>query len=155
MVDYKDGKIYKISSGLTDRIYIGSTTKPIEKRFKQHQNAYKCGCNRLAELLMDDDAEIHLVESFPCDNRIDLIKREQHHLELNRLNVINMNKAYTPLKGLAYSKDYHQQNKNSIHIRKRNKVFCPCCACTISSSGKAKHCKSEKHKVCYQKQIQD
>ena len=40
-MDYKNGKIYKIVSDLTDKIYIGSTTQPLYKRHSKHKGNYK------------------------------------------------------------------------------------------------------------------
>ena len=36
-MDYTNGKIYVMRSNKTDKIYIGSTTQPLFKRFFQHK----------------------------------------------------------------------------------------------------------------------
>ena len=41
MTDYSKGKIYKITCNETDRCYIGSTTKTLTKRIKQHKHNHK------------------------------------------------------------------------------------------------------------------
>ena len=42
MVNYKNGKIYKIECGITGMVYIGSTTKEtVAQRLSEHVSKYK------------------------------------------------------------------------------------------------------------------
>lgn len=34
------GSIYKITNTINNKVYIGQTIKPVEKRFQQHKNNY-------------------------------------------------------------------------------------------------------------------
>ena len=44
MVDYQNGKIYKIVSDNCDLVYIGSTTEyKLEDRLKGHVSKFECG----------------------------------------------------------------------------------------------------------------
>lgn len=44
MIDYKLGKIYKIISNYTNKIYIGNTClKSLYLRLKEHKKSYKNG----------------------------------------------------------------------------------------------------------------
>jgi predicted GIY-YIG superfamily endonuclease len=40
MPNYQNGKIYKICSSLTDKIYIGSTTNYLVRRMSDHRSKY-------------------------------------------------------------------------------------------------------------------
>ena len=41
MVDYGNGKVYKIVCNNTGKVYIGSTTQPLSKRLVAHRLDYK------------------------------------------------------------------------------------------------------------------
>ena len=41
MVNYGDGKIYKIVSNQTDQVYFGSTTNSLARRISEHRAKYK------------------------------------------------------------------------------------------------------------------
>ena len=45
MVNYSNGKIYKIVSNNTDKIYIGSTTVKLAVRKARHIQSIKEGCD--------------------------------------------------------------------------------------------------------------
>ena len=84
MVNYSNGKIYKIFSHNSPKIYIGSTAKPyLSTRLAQHVFQHKYflnGASRIymtSYLVMDyGDFHIELVESFPCKSRDELSARE-------------------------------------------------------------------------------
>ena len=78
MPDYKNGKIYQIWSPNTDKVYIGSTTQPLHKRFYEHKSKvtkpdhYRASC----EVIKAGDAKIELIEEYPCENKMELERRE-------------------------------------------------------------------------------
>lgn len=86
MVNYKEGKIYKIISPTINKIYIGSTClKYLSKRMGQHKSAFnhpeknfKCSS---WDMFKNNDAKIILLEKFPCDSRDELNAREQHWID--------------------------------------------------------------------------
>ena len=41
MPDYQNGKIYMLTTQKNCKIYIGSTTQPLRKRFLKHQSTYR------------------------------------------------------------------------------------------------------------------
>ena len=45
MPNYSEGKIYAIRSHQTDRVYVGSTTQPLSKRFYEHKTGYQSYLN--------------------------------------------------------------------------------------------------------------
>jgi len=81
MGDYKNGKIYAIKSPQTDKIYIGSTTQSLNRRWHNHRND-NYNPNReekrcTSKKIMDhEDAYIELLEAFPCNTKQELNKRE-------------------------------------------------------------------------------
>ena len=88
MVNYQQGKIYKIvANGLT---YIGSTCEPtLARRLAQHKGSYKSwlrGNKKTTyvtsfRVLYEDNPEITLIESYPCNCKDELIARERHYIE--------------------------------------------------------------------------
>ena len=45
MVNYQNGKIYKIIDYTNDNIYIGSTCEKLCRRIQKHKASYKCYLN--------------------------------------------------------------------------------------------------------------
>ncbi len=92
-MDYNNGKIYKIVSNQTDKVYYGSTCSPLFKRLYQHKVNYKSYqngkyCNTTSfEIVKYDDCEIILVEKFPCESKEELYARERYYIENN--NCVN------------------------------------------------------------------
>ncbi|ARF11975.1 hypothetical protein Klosneuvirus_3_110 [Klosneuvirus KNV1] len=103
MVNYQNGKIYKIVSNQTIEVYVGSTTDELKSRFSGHKSAYKQYQNKKThyvssfELMKYDDASIILIENYPCDSKQELHKKEQDCKNntpncINKYNAISNNK---------------------------------------------------------------
>jgi hypothetical protein len=83
----ESGKIYKIVSNKTDKIYIGSTIKTIKERLDSHEESYinwinsdfKLGYISSFEILKYGDYKIFLIEEYPCSSYSELFKREGHY----------------------------------------------------------------------------
>lgn len=122
-INYQEGKIYKIVSFSTDKIYIGSTTMELAKRLWHHQNDYKqfsLGKKKYIstskEVLENEDATIYLIEKYPCNNKEELLAREGYYIEtLECVNRINPNGKWTKEK----AKKYYEDNKEQIAIKKK------------------------------------
>ena len=97
MKDYQRGKIYKIYSSHTDQVYIGSTVEPyISNRFSSHRCGYKTWLNggqkkwvwekkpycSSYEIIKYGDAQIELVENYPCNLLTELIRREIYYIHM-------------------------------------------------------------------------
>lgn len=117
---YQRGKIYKITSDLTDKIYIGSTCAPtLAHRLAQHKYKYKLylkdGLHPVGTyiLLQLGPVEITLLETYPCNSMDELTSREKYHIQqnldyvLNKYLVSNISKS-------EYSRNYYQLNKEKI-----------------------------------------
>lgn len=92
-MSYHTGKIYKIVSKQTDKIYIGSTRQILKERFNNHKkyyNAYiltnKAECSSIY-LLKYEDCEIVLIELYPCETRLELYRREGE-IQIENINII-------------------------------------------------------------------
>jgi hypothetical protein len=83
MTNYTNGKIYKICGG--DEVYIGSTCKPLSRRFTCHKSKYNNKCSTstsryLFETYGVENCTIELIENFPCDSKKDLFEREGYYI---------------------------------------------------------------------------
>ena len=81
MVDYGNGKIYKLRSLNTEEFYIGSTTQTLCKIMSKHKcdaHTSKRPCRLYITMneLGIDNFRIELVELFPCGSKDELRKRE-------------------------------------------------------------------------------
>ena len=128
MPDYSQGKIYKLVSSQTDKMYIGSTTKSLKERFSEHKSSYQRynnnECNQYYssfKLLKYDDCKIELLENYNCDSKEELLFRERYYIE-NTENSINEN---SPIKldeeHIQDKKLYYLYNKEDL-LNKR-KVY--------------------------------
>ena len=103
MVNYQDAKIYKlVGGGLT---YYGSTCNELYKRLWSHKSNFnKCK----SKLLFDsgDKVEIILIEKYPCNDKMELHKRERYYIENN--DCIN---KFIPTRT---DKEYREDNKDKI-----------------------------------------
>ena len=122
MTNYQQGKIYKIISPHTDKIYIGSTCKEYlsqrlaghKNHFKLYQKTGKGGNLGSYELLQLGDVEIILIESYPCNTKDELTARERHWYDLNKVLAVN---KYKP--SITYEEKL--KNHKELHIQNRDK----------------------------------
>ena len=86
VVDYSNGKIYKICSSQTEEIYVGSTTQKLYDRMSSHKRSYKCFINGKApystalEILKYDDCFVVLIENCDVKDKENLHKRECYYI---------------------------------------------------------------------------
>lgn len=78
MAFYIHGKIYALRSNQTEKVYIGSTTKRyLSSRLAEHKGDYKRFASVSSrEITKYPDCYIELLESYPCDTRKELNRRE-------------------------------------------------------------------------------
>ena len=112
---YDNAKIYKITSPHTDKIYIGSTTRPLNQRMHQHEyefkkNNYNCSSRLIFEY---GKCKIVLVEDYPCNNKYELEKKESSYMK--SANVVNIRKI------AGFSKNKEQVRKASKIYRDKHK----------------------------------
>ena len=90
MVNYQNGKIYKLYSPSKNLTYIGSTTQILCKRLAEHLQKYKeynndnTKTNTTAFLVLEcEDYKIELLEEYACNNRQQLEKKEGEYIKNN------------------------------------------------------------------------
>lgn len=111
MLDYAQGKIYKLVNNVDDEIYVGSTVNLLRYRKKQHKyksltwpdrNVYK----HLNEIGWDN-VEIILIEYWECKDKCELESRERYWIELLKPS---LNKCIPT----RTHKEYYEQNRSNI-----------------------------------------
>lgn len=144
---YQNGKIYKLVNTVDDKIYVGSTSMPLSKRKSNHKADAKTRTSYVYQHLNGigwGNVRIIQIEEFKCDNKQQLLTREQHYIdelkpELNRQSAIadcphgRQQSRCIPCNGVGIC--VHNRRKNqciecmglSICIHKRQKIRCiPC-----------------------------
>ena len=114
MVNYSEGKIYKIVSDLTDEMYIGSTTeKYLSSRLNGHKYQYRLGINntKSGDILKYPDARIVLIENFGCSTQNGLEAREYFQIKEHIKQNINVVNKHMPTRT---QKEYYEDNKEAI-----------------------------------------
>ena len=97
MVNYKQGKIYKIECNVTGLIYIGSTCKKkLSGRMTEHRSKYKKYLNGESNyyssfiVMENKDYDIILIEDYPCKSKDQLFARERYYT--NEIECVNIHK---------------------------------------------------------------
>jgi hypothetical protein len=118
---YQHGKIYKISSSQTDKIYVGSTYQQLCQRISNHRRNYRDwlvdGKNFISsyEILKYPDAKIILIEKYPCNDKDELHAREEYHRLQNKdicVNIVACFQTYEEKK--EKWKKYAEEHRDQI-----------------------------------------
>tara|TARA_R110000765_G_scaffold257224_1_gene357514 strand:- start:10 stop:492 length:483 start_codon:yes stop_codon:yes gene_type:complete len=153
MVNYQNGKIYKIVSDNTDKIYIGSTTQRlISMRLSSHVRDFNAGkLLSSRHILKYGNYSVCLVELFPCNSVDELNQRERHYIEtldcVNKCIPGRTKQEYTEdnkEKIIASKRQYYKDNKEKITKRALQSINCEC-GITYTFSNKSRHYKSQRH----------
>jgi len=117
MVNYQNGKIYKIESHIGNKIYIGSTTKQyLSQRMDKHRSNYKywqankkCFLTsfNVFEEYGVENCNIILIESFPCNSKDELLAREAHFIK-----TLNCENKVVPQQTAS---EYYENNKEKMN----------------------------------------
>jgi len=158
MVNYANGKIYKIVNNIDDEIYVGSTCNPLYKRKGGHKSN---GINKYSQQFNYkhwnrigwDNIDIVLIENYPCASKDELHRRERYWIEnlkpsLNKrvptrtMNEYYYDNRYTKLEyakeqrkiNTEYNKEYHKiyqtENKEKLqNDRQEYKTIYIMCDC--------------------------
>ena len=146
MIDYGNGKIYKIWHEDTDMVYYGSTAMELSVRMSIHRAMYKrfnpelppskynpqCSSHVLFDMFGPFECKMDLIEDYPCKSDEELRMREQFYLDNNEC--INKNKAYVSpeqrkeqwrLRAAEYYKHNKvQKNKDCMKRYYQKKLIC-------------------------------
>ena len=113
MVNYQNGKIYKIESIEGKCMYIGSTCQKLSMRLAQHRREMKTNSYCTSrKVLKYEDAKIYLIELHPCNIREELLRKEGEYIKI--LDCVNKNVAGRT------SKEYQIDNKEKLKIIHKN-----------------------------------
>lgn len=172
MVNYENGKIYKITSPNTDKVYIGSTCIDLDKRLRRHINDYKIykeGKRRYItsfEIIKENDCEITLLENvnsnnkkqlslmerkyideIECVNKFKPLRNKKEWREANKEKIKLREKKYRKenrAKRKIYEQEYNRKNKEKINARVSEKITCDC-GTVMRRDSKSKHMRSKIH----------
>ena len=164
------GRIYKITSSNTDKIYIGSTTKKLTERLLGHEYNYKKFKNgkmnnvKSFEILEKKHYKIQLLEKIEYETKRELLEREGYYIRKYRDICVNKCVAGRTLeqyyrdnadKLREASKQYRIDNTDKIEQYKKDnmvkikeqrseKLECACGG-RFTRHNKIQHTKSKKH----------
>ena len=135
---YQNGKVYRIWSLETDKIYIGSSSDTLSNRFCNHKKNYKrwkqdktlecCSSYILFDLVGVDNCKIELIKNFPCNSKAELNREEGKVMRENKEIIVNRKLAGRTMKEyyehnkkeiLEKVKDYYQEHKEVIAEKKK------------------------------------
>ena len=164
MVNYNNGKIYKIEDVNGEMCYIGSTTKErLCQRMSEHRQAYKKwkadkSNNKFTVFDIFDkmgfeNCEIVLIELCPCDTKDELTKCESRYIRNTIcVNRIIPDRTQTEWQKANYianrdaiiqkTSDYRKNNKAKIKEYKSVQITCECSKTHIHD-GTARHLRSK------------
>jgi len=150
MINYENSKIYQLKNTTTNKIYIGSTTRDLKTRLREHKSLYTSGKTKKEKsyLLFNDtdNVIIELLENVNCKNKKELHNRELHYIQslecINKYNPTRDNKQYYQETKKALI-NYHN-NKEEINKKRLEKITCECGA-IVSKAGLGRHKKTIKH----------
>ena len=133
MVNYKNGKIYRLVCSETNEHYFGSTCSPLSKRFYGHKSRIQTQTNGVSYLHFKNP-KIFLVEDYPCERKEQLLARERYYIEnyecCNK-EIPGRTKLESNRKSWAKNahnyremcrknaKDYYDKNKDEINKTRR------------------------------------
>ena len=142
MSKYTQGKIYKLTSSQTDKVYIGSTITSLNVRFSNHKSHYKSWLKSKMDkitsydLLQYEDVKIELIKEFPCETKKELDREEgKLILENNCVNKCVVGRT---------KKEYVEANKEKINEMRKEKFTCECGG-NYTYTHKSQHFKTKKH----------
>lgn len=119
--DYSKGKIYLIKNNVNDLVYVGSTTLPLGRRFKQHKDdSRKLDKQhwKLYEAFTSLGVQnfcIELIEKYPCESMSELLQREGFFIR----TMNSIEKGYNKTLSGRTIQEYKQDNKDRILERDR------------------------------------
>jgi hypothetical protein len=130
---------YKIVCYETNRVYVGSTCRPIERRLKQHEQDYKRYLSKHYHfissfvVLEKNNYNIVLLDSVLCEDK-------KHRDTLETLHILNERGVNRVL-----PIDNRKHNTEKINEKIPNEKYDCMCGSVYIRQHKARHMKSKKH----------
>ncbi len=152
MPNYKNGLIYKIDVG--GEIYIGSTCDLNQRKLNHKDRAFnknsdKYNCKLYKKIRDCNKWEMSLLELYPCNDRVELCKKEQEYIDKLKPTLNTQLLVYSGLSRKEYEK-LHNKTETRLKSREKyyNKVshYVTCeCGAKIQFCSLERHRKSNKH----------
>lgn len=142
------GRIYKICSHQTNKIYVGSTTQSLQERFSGHKCHYKQYINNNGhyvtsfEIIKFDDAYICLIEEVVVTNKHELHKLERKYIE----SIPEIVNRVHPTRTV---KEHYQANKKQINNKRKQKYVYTLTPEARQKTFYRKIFSKQYHKICY------
>jgi hypothetical protein len=138
MVNYNNGKIYKIVDFTNDNFYVGSTTQErLCSRLAEHVSDLKCYmrgskssyCASM-EITINENYKIFLLDIYPCNSKDELTMKEQEWMDKLRCDkMVNKHNAYVSKEDMIIKKknimkieemkDRKNSHKEELKIKKK------------------------------------
>ncbi len=167
-MEFQNGKIYTIRSHQTNKYYIGSTNhKTLAQRLGKHRGNYKEYLNNTRkyvssyEILQYTDHYIELLETYPCNTKAELHRREGELIRQYKSDLVNIiipgnrtieqrleqMKQYR-LDNIVHIKEHGKQYRldNIVQIKEKKKQTILCdCGLSINKDHKSRHLRASIH----------
>lgn len=127
MVNYQQGKIYRLKSKSSNKSYVGSTAMNyLSQRLAEHLYSYNAYLNNVPskkyvssyEILEQEDYEIELICNYPCSNKKQLIKEEGKYIKQEKEDGVY--ECVNKIIAGRTSKEYNIDNRDKIKERDKN-----------------------------------
>jgi len=119
---YANGKIYKIESLSAGLVYYGSTYTSLAKRMYRHRNQERSKSMMTSrEVLAYPDAEIVLVENYPCNSKDELHAREHFYISNNTCVNQRGKHGIVATDPTEYARQYYEIVRERVLEQKRNR----------------------------------
>jgi hypothetical protein len=124
---YANGKIYKLVNNVDDKIYVGSTCGSLKLRKSGHK-AKSLLCNdrlvykHIADIGGWDNVQIVLIEECPCENKMELLRRERHWIDDLKPELNKALPTRTPAQYYEDNKDQIKERVNAYRIENEETV---------------------------------
>lgn len=169
---YANGKIYRLVNDKDNCEYVGSTCSTLSKRLfrhkmKSHSLPNMKVYNHILKIGGWNQVKIILIEEYPCNNKMELLRRERYWIEErepvlnsktptrtgeewrveNKEQIVENDKLYyqnNKDKIKERSRNYHHKNKERIDEARSQIITCSCGA-EIQKRYISKHSKTPKH----------
>jgi len=138
------GRVYKITSPNTDKIYIGSTRRSLKRRFIEHI----CGKTKYTSriILGYGDPNIELLEEVKFEDKKELLLCEKKHIDLHKNICVNYKSALgVTLTSTEATRKYRDKHSEKVKKARNAKTECPCGG-KYTRDNKNVHFRTSKHK---------
>ena len=144
-------RVYKLYNPNLSDCYVGSTTRPLNRRYNEHKSCIKNKNEKSCFLEDISNLKIELLEELEFTNKVDLLYRERYWFEKLRPS---LNKCFPIRPKKEYIETYYKMNKQKI-LRERSEVLkCVFCGRNYTKRHKRRHQRSN-YCLAKQQEIQE